>query len=392
MVIDKRIKQYTLKDGTACYKFTVYLGKDPLTGEEKITTRRGFKSAKEANEALGKLIHDFKNGLYQKNVIETYQDLYDRWIENYEHTVEESTFVKTTGIFKIHILPAIGNLRITQIDVDTCQKLVNQLSKKLKRFKVVKNYAALVLKFAIKRGLIKMNPFDLIDMPVIKTNIDYENDDEDDEKFENFYTREELNEFIHCFQQEGKLRNYVFYRLLAFSGMRKSEAYALRWEDIDFEEQEINIWKAVKRGKKRLYLGPTKNKEPRTLKMDEGTMNLLKEWARVQSENNIKLGINMNESKQFLFPNSKNNLTDPNKARTWLLPVIIKFNLPYITPHGLRHTHCSLLFEAGASIKEVQVRLGHKDIKTTLEIYAHVTKKTKAKTVEKLVKHLENEE
>lgn len=48
--------------------------------------------------------------------------------------------------------------------------------------------------------------------------------------------------------------------------------------------------------------------------------------------------------------------------------VITKHSLKKITPHGLRHTHCSLLFEAGASIKEVQNRLGHSDVKTTLDI------------------------
>ncbi|MEK4138314.1 tyrosine-type recombinase/integrase [Kurthia sp. FSL E2-0154] len=57
--------------------------------------------------------------------------------------------------------------------------------------------------------------------------------------------------------------------------------------------------------------------------------------------------------------------------------------LDYITAHGLRHTHCSLLFEAGATIKEVQFRLGHKDVKTTLDVYANATKKAKAETIDK---------
>lgn len=44
-----------------------------------------------------------------------------------------------------------------------------------------------------------------------------------------------------------------------------------------------------------------------------------------------------------------------------------------MTVHGFRHTHCSLLFELGATIKEVQERMGHTDIKTTMNIYAHLT-------------------
>ncbi|HHT7735498.1 TPA: site-specific integrase, partial [Streptococcus suis] len=68
--------------------------------------------------------------------------------------------------------------------------------------------------------------------------------------------------------------------------------------------------------------------------------------------------------------------------------ILKKYDLPYITPHGFRHTHCSLLFEAGASIKEVQERLGHEDIKTTMNIYAHVTENTKEKTAEKFAQFL----
>lgn len=64
------------------------------------------------------------------------------------------------------------------------------------------------------------------------------------------------------------------------------------------------------------------------------------------------------------------------------------YRLPFKSPHGFRHTHCSLLFEAGASIKEVQERLGHEDIKTTMNIYAHVTENVKEKTAEKFAQFL----
>lgn len=65
-----------------------------------------------------------------------------------------------------------------------------------------------------------------------------------------------------------------------------------------------------------------------------------------------------------------------------------KYNLEVITPHGLRHTHCSLLFEAGVSIKAVQDRLGHTDIQTTMNIYAHVTNKTKEEAIQKFESYL----
>lgn len=63
-------------------------------------------------------------------------------------------------------------------------------------------------------------------------------------------------------------------------------------------------------------------------------------------------------------------------------------NLQRITPHGLRHTHVSLLFEAGANVKEVQTRLGHADANVTLNIYAHVSKQKKEETANKFANYI----
>lgn len=140
--------------------------------------------------------------------------------------------------------------------------------------------------------------------------------------------------------------------------MRKGEAFALLWKDIDFESQEIRISKAVKRGQSGLYLGATKNGETRTIKADEKTMNLLKQWKSEQAEFYKEKGLNTNTKKQLVFSNEQNVLQDPNKTVQWLSSFLQKYYLDYITAHGLRHTHCSLLFEAGATIKEVQYKLG----------------------------------
>lgn len=78
----------------------------------------------------------------------------------------------------------------------------------------------------------------------------------------------------------------------------------------------------------------------------------------------------------------------PTKTCKWLEHVLTKYNLPKITTHGFRHTHCSLLFEAGANLKEVQDRLGHSDVQT-MNIYAHVTKKAKEEAIQKFASYLD---
>lgn len=379
------IKSYKLKNNETRYMFQLYIGVNPLTGKEQSTTRRGFKTKKEAKDALVALQVEINNGTFKKQQFETYQDIYDMWVTHYENTVQDSTFLKTTRIFHNHILPAMGEYKVDKIDVAICQKHVDQWAKELKRFNMVKAYAAKVLKFAQKRSYIQANPFDLVEIPIIKKQVSLE-----EEENENFYTREQLVELLDRFKQESNLRRYAFFHLLSFSGMRKSEAFALMWKDINFVNNEIRINKAVARGKQGLYLGPTKNGLPRTIKMDETTMQLLKDWKKQLAKEYLQHGYNTMKKNQLVFPNTNNDLHEPNKTYRWLKLVLDKYNLDPITTHGLCHTHCSLLFEAGAAIKEVQYRLGHKDVKTTLDVYAHVTKKAKAETIDKFEKYLSN--
>lgn len=373
------IKQYKLKNGEIRYEFQVYLGTDEATGKQMRTTRRGFKTKKEAELALARIKLQVASGEFRKERAETFKEVYELWLLQYENTVEQSTFVKTVSLFDNHILPSIGEYKIEKITVDICQKAVNDWAKKLKNISKVKAYASRVFNFAVKRDFVQKNPFDLVELPR-KRNKPLP--DETDEK--NFYTREQLIKFLSCLEKETNVKAYVLFRLLAFSGMRKGEALALTWRDINFKTKEIRINKALSRGKNsKLYIKSTKTNEARTIKMDEKTMNVLRMWKKKQKEDYFKLGFNTSKPSQLVFSNEKNEFIQPSKTREWMLYVQEKYNLKKVTTHGLRHTHCSLLFEAGATLKEVQDRLGHSDIKTTMNIYTHVTKKAQEQAIQK---------
>lgn len=381
------IKSYKLKNGETRYEFPAYLGIDPLTSKQKRTMKRGFKTRKEAELALARLKLDVANGTYKKERAETYQEVYDLWVVQYENTVEESTFVKTTGILKNHILPVMGNYKIEKLSVDICQRHINEWAGKLKKFRIVKSYAAKVLDFAMKRGFIQTNPFALVEMP---TNLTKKTSVTNDDEVENFYTREQLIKFLSCLEQESNFKAYALFRLLAFSGMRKGEALALSWNDLNYTTNELRINKALSRGKdNKLYIKSTKTGVARTIKMDDKTMAVLKEWKKKQKQDYLVLGFNTMQPKQLVFSNEINEYLHPTKTRKWILHVQNKYGLGTITTHGLRHTHCSLLFEAGASLKEVQYRLGHSDVQTTMNIYAHVTKKAKEEAIQKFASYLE---
>lgn len=378
------IKSYTLKNGDKRYQFQIYVGIDPLTGKEQRTTRRGFKTKKEAELALSRLKIEIDNGTYKKETIETYQEVYNLWIVQYENTVEESTFVKTGRIFKNHILPKFGQYKIEKITSALCQNAVNEWFDKYAEYRTYKTYASKLFDFAIKHGYTQMNPMKLIELPR-KNAVPEDNE----EQTENFYTKEELKQFLEYAKNSNNAKAFAVLRLLAFSGMRKGEALALTWNDINFKESEIRINKALSRGKNnRLYVKSTKTGTSRTIKMDDVTLSILEDWKKKQKQDYLILGHNTLQPKQLVFSNEKNMFLQPMIINDWIDQIIKNHEIKEITAHGFRHTHCSLLFEAGASLKEVQDRLGHSDIQTTMNIYTHVTEKAKEGAIQKFSAYL----
>jgi len=249
---------------------------------------------------------------------------------------------------------------------------------KIKKFRTVKTYASKVIDFAIKRDYISSNPFKLVDLPKIKVSTVVNTE-------VNFYSKEQLIYFLQCLKQFGNAQITEFFYLLAFSGIRKGEALALTWADLHFETKELFITKALSRGKNnKLYIKSTKTDTSRQLLIDEETCLILSEWKKIQQDKFP----NVNDKSQLMFTNEQNGLLQQTIPRRWLLKIIDKYNLPYTHVHSFRHVHCSLLFEADASVKEVQERLGHTDVQTTLNIYTHLSKSAKNETINKFVAYL----
>jgi len=384
MARNANIKEYTKKDGSKAYMYQAYLGVDPATGKPRKTTRRGFATKKEAVLSLSRLKYEIEeNGLTKVNY-DTFEEIYLLWFDSaYINTVKESTYVKTKEMFRVHILPAFGSMKLNKISVTYCQTTVNNWCDSLAKYRVMKNYVTKVLDYSVTLGLLKDNPMRKITMPKRKEVVD-------GEKVENYYNKEELQHFMDCIKSDGFTRWHALFRLLAFTGMRKGEALALEWKDIDFTNSNITVNKTLARGENnRLIIQTPKTKTSvRTVSVDPGTMQLLKEWRKEQATDFLKLGFNTMNPSQVVFTTYKNEYMQLASVTNRINKIIKKHDLKVITVHGLRHTHCSLLFESGASIQEVKERLGHSDIQTTMNIYTHVTEKAKEGMAEKFAAYV----
>lgn len=378
-----KIKKYTKKDGSNAYMFQAYLGTDSTTGKRIRVTRQGFNSKKEAQLELSRLKILIDEQGYNNNMRYKFKQVYDLWLEQYKNTVKESTLNKTTEIFNHHILPLFGDLYLDKITVIFCQEAVNNWYKSVKKYKAISNYTSRIFEYGISINIIDHNPVKKISMPVKKVDVQ-------EDKVLNFYNKEELTYFFECLKKEDKPMQMALFRTLAFTGARKGEILALQWKDINFIDNSIRINKTVTLGLKNTLIvqTPKTKSSVRTISMDRQTIIVLKEWKRIQQENFFKLGFNTLNPSQLVFPSVKNTIMQPPKVGKYLDRLVDLYNIRRITTHGFRHTHCSLLFEAGASIKEVQDRLGHSDVQTTMNIYAHVTEKAKEKTADKFAKYV----
>lgn len=381
------IKKYTKKDGSTAYMFQAYLGTDPNTGNRIRVTRQGFRTKKEATIALSRLKLEVDEGCFIKANDDTFQAAYELWLEQYRNTVKESTLNKTIQLFGKHILPAFGSMKLDKISVTFCQKKVNEWFGIHSKYTVIKNYTSSVLKFAIRMDLLKSNPMDKVTLPRRMAAVGK------DEGLK-YFDKVELQRFFEYSAAEAERTNNLLWhtlsRLLAFSGIRKGEALALTWNDLDFVSESVTINKTLTRGlENRLIIqAPKTASGKRSIALDPITLAMLNTWRKRQAMDFLKLGFNTMSGEQLIFPNTKNEFMCPTKPDKKLSRIIEQNDLKRITIHGFRHTHCSLLFEAGASIKEVQDRLGHSDIKVTMNIYAHVTEKAKEKTAEKFAKYV----
>lgn len=366
------IKEYTTKKGSL-YKIVGYLGTDPLTGKQVNIKKGGFTTKHDANVYLSQAVIKLQNNQYidsTSHVSKTYQEVYEEWLLQYKNTVKESTFFKTQSMFKNNILPIFSNLRINSITTPFIQDNANKWFAKYKNYKKIINYNFSVLAYALRMGYIHVNHKDRFVMPK-KIRV------RKDESM-SYYTKDELIELLEYIKQDTSIEWLSFFRLLAFTGMRKGECLALTWNDIDLTNQTVTVNKtlAVGMNSKQIVQTPKTLESYRTITLDDNTVSWLKKWKIEQAKALLKFGHNAMSENQLVYCQcSKNKVYCLGKPATMLKQVCKKRNFKIINIHGFRHTHASLLFESGATMEVVRDRLGHTDIQTTVNIYTHVTQK-----------------
>ena len=371
------IIKYTKNNRTLFKIRNEYLGIDVRTNKEIRINKSNFRTKKDAEIYLSKIRLEIEqnNGIYNSDKI-TFHDVFELWFNSYQHTIKSSTLHTFKGYKKTYY-DRLKNIPIKKLDLIYFQNYFNELANtyKVGTLKLIKMHISMVLDYAVKVEIINKNPLKYVQLPKKTIKIDDK---------ELYYNKEELQTFFQLVENTDNIKVFAMFRVLAFTGIRQGELLALTWEDIDLENLTIDINKTIAvTGQGVQIQTPKSNRSIRKISIDMKTASILKKWKLKQKEDFFKLGVRVKKEKQLCFSNKKNTFIYIQFLRDKMKQLCKDNNFKRIKIHGFRHTHCSLLFEAGLTIQEVQSRLGHSDIQTTMQIYAHVTDRQKEKVAEK---------
>lgn len=357
---DEHIKEYITKKGVKAFKFHLYLGIDE-NGRRVNVTRQGFKSYNEAKAEYSRLQANGTSGYQRPEQIKT-DEMYHLWFENYKGQVKESTANKNWQLYKNHINPVFGSQYMDKIQVKAVQKFADEKAVEIVKYKDVVRQLGTLFEHAIRLGYVKDNPVKRILMPkkTSRPRRDVEH---------NVYTRQELSAFLAA-AKEYNITIYTYFKLLSSTGLRKSEALALTWNDIDFNQDVISVKRtlALGLGNKTIVQPPKSRMSKRTVPM---SLNLKKALLEYKHSQKVLAKI--------IFHTYNGNYLTLGKPTQWLAQVYKRNpELRKITVHGFRHTFATLLIsETDIKPKTVQMIMGHENIQMTLDIYTHVTNKNK---------------
>ncbi|WP_390404479.1 tyrosine-type recombinase/integrase [Lacticaseibacillus jixiensis] len=351
-----------------------YLGLDPKTGLDKYTTLRGYETAQEARDAFETAVYEFKHGMNQVSgkSVPTVQEAYDMWYPIHKVQVRAATRKSIDQQFRLHILPAFGKYLINQLTLLDIQPWLNDLTQQYRSASVILGRLKLLMEFAGTMGWITVNPTQMARVPhnLMPKTKHPEN---------NLYTTEELKAFSAALDQEAAnngllgIERRAFFRVLISTGVRRGEAEALTWDNIDFANKTISITKTAipklkgENEETNELTGAPKTKNGfRTLRVGDDVLSVLMQWRNA----GYKAPTGNWVFTSTHAPHTRISYTVPE---FWMGRICKDYKLRRITVHGLRHTKATLMAEDNINPADIAGTLGHANAKFTMEHYVHNT-------------------
>ena len=356
-----------IKRSEDSYRIKVSLGKDSTTGKYLSHFETVVGNKKEAEKRLRELLTQLDKGIYVKPGKTTLGEYLRSWLVDYCHpNLSPRTHELYSYICEKHLIPTLGNVSLTELKPQHLQHLYSEkLSSGLsnRTVQIIHIILHKALKNAVKSGLLVRNVAEAVDTPKIQRH--------------EMHVMTETD--LHIFLEMARNTKYypLFYAAL-FTGMRRSELLALRWQDVDLLLCQLSVTRSMQylhnaEPEDRItFKEPKTPKSRRLIALSPSTVSVLSEHREAQNKMRQSLGLPPLADDDLVFSHFDGKPLLPNSVTHAWIKLVRRCGLKGIRLHDARHTHASLMLKQGIHPKIVQERLGHSSIQITLNTYSHV--------------------
>lgn len=344
------------------WSIRVELPCDPITGKrrQRRATVRGKKS--EAEIRLSEILHEIDNHSYIHPRKITLGQYLNQWVRDYAWpNLAPKTAQNYDHMINKHLLPSLGSIPLSDLQAESIQKYITDklysgLSPKTVRHHYVTLHTALA--HAVKQRRLARNPCSGVTPP----------------KQERTELKVLDEQGVHLLLDAAHSTKYysIFYFLL-YTGCRRSEALAIRWQDIDLTLCQVSINRSLHhlRDGRIVFRQPKTSRSRRLIPLPPSAAIVLKQHKEDQRELQAGLEIPLSDNDLvFCHPDGKPYLPD-SVTNAWT-QLVRRIGLAGVRLHDARHTHATLMMKQGTNPKVVQERLGHSSIAVTIDTYSHV--------------------
>lgn len=294
--------------------------------------------------------------------------------------VKHSTIVRYKELTR-RIYPRIGHIKLKELRADHLNNLYTFLAQdgqnaktggRLSAKTILEHHRLIstVLEQAVKESLVPFNVASRATLPKAE------------HKEVNYFQPEQVAAIRDALEREP-MKWKTLVHLLLITGARRGEVLGLKWDKVDFDGNRIYICNSV------LYspdVGiyestPKTERSRRYVTLPTETMRLLRQYRAWQGEERLRLG-EYYQNQGFVFSQDNGKPMHPDSVTDWLKKFSKRHDLPHINPHAFRHTMASMLYFNGVDSVSISKRLGHAQVSTTANIYAHVMEEADKKSAD----------